>query len=136
MQVMPGMLKMLAISLIALPALASCRFISVADVMAAPTAFRHKQVEIRAHLIGTRHGAYVADESDSPIGMNVSFATVGPHSDTARALVERLRNASIGKPFADLDSVFKGRISIDESTGRPQFEIHAEVYGTGGHAED
>ena len=96
---------------------------SVAEVRSKPDAYLTKATRMRAYLILTDHGAYLADRPNDSDVLSVRFPRTGPHAESAKALLHRLRVLGVGKPSSEVRSIFEGQVTVDAVTGKPRFEI-------------
>ena len=85
-------------------------------------------VRIEAHLISTRHGAYMADGPDE-LGqtLGVEIIESGPHAEAAAAIAKRLDQAQLGHPVAKIIGVFEGSVDAD-SRGVITIKVFREVH--------
>jgi hypothetical protein len=105
---------------------------SVHDVKTNVAAYSGRPIMISAILASTRHGSILVDTPNGAEVLLVRFADSGPHANSAKALLDKIRVAFAGQPTVRIRGVFEGTVTIRTDNARPEFVIYREVFRKNG----
>ena len=102
---------------------------SVPSIISNAAACSGRIVHVKAYLVATRHGAYMADNPDDGFRqvLGVDIIESGPHAAAAAALLEKLDRAQLGHPLATIFGEFEGKIEPNSSGGGLTIMVFREV---------